>query len=145
MLKSYAFFHRVQLQNLKQLLCTYRIYRYEGQDKAVVRNGRSTRFFDCVTAQEQTIFFRRYLSSLFFLVSFFMLYEKLSIFKFFLKMVTFFQKKPKFEQLTCLTLDSFIFRSLKDFIFLSKKKIGNIYWSMELANIKHWKFELCIS
>ena len=73
-----------------------------------------------ISQLSQTIFFRRNLSSLFCLLCFFMLYKKLSIFKFFLKMVTFFPKKPKFEQLTCL--DSFIFRSPKDFIFLSKKK-----------------------
>ena len=100
--------------------------------------------FIILVGLKQTIFFRRYLSSLFCLLCFFMLYKELSIFKFFLKMVNFFPKKPKFEQLTCLTLDSFIFRSLKDFIFLSKTR-GNIYWSMELSNINHWKFELCIS
>ena len=52
----------------------------------------------------QTIFFRWYLSSLFCLVLFFMLYKKLSIFKFFLKRAIFFQKSQ--------TLNNYHVRSL---------------------------------
>ena len=75
-----------------------------------------------------------------------MQFEWSSIFKFFLKIVTFFPKKPNFEEVTCQMLDSFIFNSptLFNFQILKKKRI--FYWSMESAikeNFGNSKFTLC--
>ena len=70
-----------------------------------------------------------------------MLFKKLSTFKFFLKIATFFKKKPNFEKQTCQKLDSFIFSNPPYFIFLSKEERQ----SMESAKRKHWKFELWIT
>ena len=85
--------------------------------------------------RRQTIFFRWYLFK-FFISSCFVFNVKQKVIKFLVLNGNFFLKKPKFDQLTCLMLDSFIFCGLKDFIFLSKKN-HNIYWAMELINIKH--------
>ena len=68
-----------------------------------------------------------------------MILKKLSPFKFFLKIATFFKKKPNFKKKTSQKLDSFIFSSPTYFIFLSKEK-AIFYWSMEPAKRKCRKF-----
>ena len=69
--------------------------------------------------------------------------KKLSTFKFFLKIATFFKKKTNFEKQICQKLDSFIFSSPTYFIFLSKK-MAIFYWSMESAikNVGNSNFAL---
>ena len=55
-------------------------------------------------------------------LSCFVFYEIKKVIKFFLKIATFFKKKPNFEKQTCQKLDSFVFSSPTYFIFLSKKR-----------------------
>ena len=72
-----------------------------------------------------------------------MILKKLSTFKFFLKIATFFKKKPNFEKQTCQKLDSFIFSSPTYFIFLSKKRQSFIgLWNQLKENVGNSNFAL---
>ena len=66
--------------------------------------------------------------------------KKLSNFKFFLKIATFFKKKPNFEKQTCQKLDSFIFSNPT---FLSKKRQSVIgLWNQLKEHVGNSKFAL---